>query len=127
MLHKMHRSNTISIHINNTKFCKGFKAIKNKQRLCFQCRFLLLITFYVMLIIFLVPELNLVELNYLWKPYNVKTFGATSIVVISMFSIELLLIVCMVVLNNDCYNVYPYLNYTMIILLQVGMTDTDAI
>ena len=45
-------------------------------------------------------------------------FGVTRIVVISMFSIVLLLIVCMVVLNN----VYLCLNYTMITLLQVGMT-----
>ena len=97
------------------------------------CRFLLLlITFHVMLsnitgmapliliylIIILVPKLNLVELNYLWKPCNVKIFCATSIVVISMFSIVLLLIVCMVVLNIA----YLYLNYTMITRLPVGMT-----
>ena len=97
------------------------------------CRFLLLqITFHVMLsditgtapliliylIIILVTDLNLAKLNYLWKPCNVKMFGVLSIVVVSMFSIVLLLIVCMVVLNN----VYLYLNYTMITLLQVGMT-----
>ena len=40
------------------------------------------------------------------------------VVVISLFSIVLLLIVYMAVLNN----VYMYLNYTMITLLQVGMT-----
>ena len=97
------------------------------------CRFLLLlITFHVMLsditgmapliliylIIILVPDLNLAKLNYHWMPCNVKMFGVLSIVVISMTSLVLLLIVCMVVLNN----VYLYLNYTMITLLQVEMT-----
>ena len=88
---------------------------------------LLLITFHVMLsdvtcmaplifiylIIILVPDLNLAKLHYHWMPCNVKMFGVLSIVVISMFSIVLLLIVCMVVLNNV---------YTMITLLQVGIT-----
>ena len=52
-----------------------------------------------------------------------EAFGVTSIVVISMFSIVLLLIVCMVVLNNVCL----YLNYTIITLLQVGMTMSAII
>ena len=57
------------------------------------------------------------ELSRIKLPLEAMQCEASN-VVISMFSIVLLLIVYMVVLNN----VYLYLNYTMITLLQVGMT-----